>query len=87
MTAPFGGAPQTVAAVSDTDEASMNAIFDATVQATEEAIANQLIASQTMEGADGVRVYALPHERLVQSLKQHRRWVAPTGSGHAASQP
>ncbi|MEK6255484.1 MAG: P1 family peptidase, partial [Gemmatimonadales bacterium] len=42
----------------------MNPIFEATVQAVEEAIVNALVAAETMTGADGFRVYELPEERL-----------------------
>jgi D-aminopeptidase len=50
-------------------------IFDATVQATEEAIVNALVAAETMVGADGHRVVALPHERLKQVLSKYNRLV------------
>ncbi|MGA3324746.1 MAG: P1 family peptidase [Terriglobia bacterium] len=43
----------------------MNPIFSATVQATEEAIVNALVAAQSMTGADGRTAIALPHDRLV----------------------
>ena len=39
----------------------INPIFYATVQATEEAIANAMVGAQTMTGANGVRVYGIPH--------------------------
>jgi D-aminopeptidase len=48
-------------------------IFDATVQATEEAIINTLVAAETMVGADGHRVTALPHDRLRDALKKYNR--------------
>jgi D-aminopeptidase len=51
--------------------AKMNALFDATVQATEEAILNALLAADTMTGAGGLRVYALPHERLLSALRKY----------------
>lgn len=47
----------------------INPLFHATVQATEEAILNALLAAETMEGADGVRVHALPHDRLLAALR------------------
>ena len=49
----------------------MNALFDATVQATEEAILNALLAAETMTGAGGLRVYALPHDRLLGALRKY----------------
>lgn len=51
----------------------MTPLFEATVQATEEAIVNSLVAAETMEGADGNTVYALPQDRLVQVLGHYNR--------------
>ena len=51
----------------------MNPVFEATVQATEEAIVNALVAAETMIGVDGHKVIALPHERLKQVLKKYNR--------------
>jgi D-aminopeptidase len=51
----------------------MNPIFDATVQAVEEAIVNALIAAETMTGIDGHEVPALPHKRLQEVLKKYNR--------------
>lgn len=54
---------------------SMNPIFEATVQATEEAIINALVAAETMTGADNHKVSALPHDRLREVLKKYNRLV------------
>jgi D-aminopeptidase len=51
----------------------MNALFYATVQATEEAIVNALLAAETMTGANYTRVYALPVDRLMQVMKKYGR--------------
>jgi L-aminopeptidase/D-esterase-like protein len=51
----------------------LDAIFEATVQATEEAIVNALVANQTMTGRDGHRVDALPHNRVRELLKKYNR--------------
>jgi L-aminopeptidase/D-esterase-like protein len=58
----------------------MGPLFDATVQATEEAIINALVAAKTMEGRDGHRVIALPHDRLREVLKKYNRQQGQTGS-------
>ncbi len=42
----------------------LDKIFEATVQATEEAIINTLIAAEDMEGINGNKIFALPHDRL-----------------------
>ncbi len=51
----------------------MDALFEATVQATEEAVVNALVAARTMTGADGHTVEALPHDRLREVLKKYNR--------------
>lgn len=53
--------------------ARMNPLFYATVQATEEAIANAMVGAETMTGANGIRVYALPHDRLRAALRKYNR--------------
>jgi D-aminopeptidase len=52
---------------------SMNPLFEATVQATEEAIVNAMVAADTMTGIDGHTVIGLPHEQLTQVLKKYNR--------------
>ncbi len=48
-------------------------LFEATASATEEAIVNALVASETMEGVNGNKVYAIPHDRLIQVMKKYNR--------------
>ena len=48
-------------------------LFAATVQATEEAVINALVAAETMTGANGVTVHALPHDRLREVLRRYNR--------------
>ena len=52
---------------------ALGPIFGATVQATEEAIVNALVAAQDMTGVDGHTVTALPHDALQQVLKKYNR--------------
>jgi len=52
---------------------SMSAFFHATVQATEEAIVNALVAAETMTGINGNMKHAIPHIRLQQILKKYNR--------------
>jgi L-aminopeptidase/D-esterase-like protein len=52
-------------------------LFRATVQATEAAILNAMLAAETMTGADDLRVHALPHDRLVAALRKYGRLPAP----------
>jgi L-aminopeptidase/D-esterase-like protein len=48
-------------------------LFDAAIQATEEAIVNTLIAAKTMTGVDGHQAVALPHDRLCEVLAKYNR--------------
>jgi D-aminopeptidase len=48
-------------------------LFDATIQATEEAILNAMIAAETMEGINGNKAYALPHDKVIEILKKYNR--------------
>jgi D-aminopeptidase len=52
---------------------SLDPIFLATVQATEEAVVNAMVAAETMKGIDNHEVIALPHDRLRQVLKKYNR--------------
>jgi L-aminopeptidase/D-esterase-like protein len=51
----------------------MNPIFDATVQATEEAIINALVAAETMVGRDHHTAYGIPHPLLRDALQRYAR--------------
>jgi L-aminopeptidase/D-esterase-like protein len=51
----------------------LNPLFEATVQATEEAIVNCLVAARTMTGANDLIVPALPHDRLRAALAKYNR--------------
>jgi L-aminopeptidase/D-esterase-like protein len=53
--------------------ARINPLFYATVQATEEAILNAMLAAETMTGANDLRVHALPADRLRAALKKYGR--------------
>jgi D-aminopeptidase len=51
----------------------LNPVFEAAVQATEEAIINAMIGAETMTGVDGHKVFALPHDRLRETLRKFNR--------------
>jgi L-aminopeptidase/D-esterase-like protein len=51
----------------------INPVFAATVQATEEAIINALVAAETISGVNGNTVYAIPHDRLKQVMRKYNR--------------
>ncbi|HYL96295.1 MAG TPA: P1 family peptidase [Terriglobales bacterium] len=51
----------------------LDPVFEATVQAVEEAEVNAMVAAQTMVGRDGHKVIALPHDQLREVLKKYNR--------------
>lgn len=61
------GNPNTVQTVSNEH---ISRLFSATVEATEEAIINAMVGAQTMTGADGRTVRALPHDELAALMKR-----------------
>jgi L-aminopeptidase/D-esterase-like protein len=56
----------------------MDPLFEATVQATEEAILNALVAARTTIGRDDHKVLSLPHDRLREVLKKYNRLAETT---------
>jgi len=57
----------------------MNPIFEASIQATEEAIINALVAAETMVGVNNRKVIAIPHDRLKEVMRKYNRLVEPRG--------
>jgi L-aminopeptidase/D-esterase-like protein len=51
----------------------LDPLFLATVQATEEAVVNAMIAAEDMKGINNHFVPALPHDKLVQVLRKYNR--------------
>lgn len=51
----------------------MGALFNATIQATEEAIVNALVAGTTTKGINDNTVYGLPHDAVMKILKKYNR--------------
>ena len=52
---------------------SIDPFFEATAEATEEAIVNALLAAETMTGRDGITAHALDHDRLVEIMGRYGR--------------
>ena len=52
-------------------------VFEATAQATEEAILNAMIGAETMTGISGHQVAALPPDRLRDLLRKYNRLAPP----------
>jgi D-aminopeptidase len=63
-------APSPIAPVASQD---LDPLFEGVVESTEEAIVNAMIAAPTMTGADGFRLFGLPHEELRAILKRYGR--------------
>ncbi len=53
--------------------AYINPLFDAVIEATEEAILNALLAAETMTGRDGITAYRLDPAQLVDVMRQYGR--------------
>lgn len=51
----------------------INPLFDATVNAVEEAIINAMVAAETMEGINGNKAYGLPHQSVINLLRKYKR--------------
>lgn len=70
--------PDSIATLSMLSNDLITPLFEATAQSVEEAIVNALVAARTMEGADNLRVTALPHDRLRAILKKYNRLKEPS---------
>ena len=57
-------------------DGQIDPLFEATVEATEEAIVNALLAAETMTGRDGITAHALPHDRLREVMERYGRLQA-----------
>jgi D-aminopeptidase len=51
----------------------LDPLFEAVVQATEEAIVNAMTSAETMAGINGNIAYAIPHDRLKAALAKYNR--------------
>jgi len=67
---PLGDLVTTVRTVTDY---ALDPLFEATVEATEEAIVNALVAAETMTGRDGITAHALPKDRLLEVMAKYGR--------------
>jgi L-aminopeptidase/D-esterase-like protein len=70
---PGASQPRGLTTVTMLSNESVSPVFDGTVQATEEAIVNALVAAETMVGVDGHKAIAIPHDRLREVLKKYGR--------------
>jgi L-aminopeptidase/D-esterase-like protein len=56
----------------DASSAAIDALFTATIEATEEAILNSLFTAETVTGRDGHRRDAIPVERVLHIMQRYR---------------
>jgi D-aminopeptidase len=66
---------------------SLDPLFKAVVEATEEAVVNALVAARTMTGANGYRVFGLPHAQVQSLLRRYGRLEAPARASAGGSRP
>ncbi|MGZ4631140.1 MAG: DmpA family aminopeptidase [Actinomycetes bacterium] len=69
----LGDTPPPAAEVRTVANTYLTALFDAVVEATEEAIVNAVVAAETMTGIDGVTAHALPHDLLQAAMAKYGR--------------
>ena len=77
----YGAEPPLRQPVEMLSDAYLDPLFDAAIEATEEAILNALLAAETTTGRDGLTAYALPGDRLLEVLDRHALRGGSTGSG------
>jgi len=73
----FGADPRLVVDIAGLNDFAIGPLFDATIEATEEAILNALVAAETMTGRDGITAHALPHDRLLETMARFGRPAGP----------
>jgi len=65
--------PRRVIDVRMVEDSRMTPLFQAAVEATEEAIVNALLTAGTMTGADGITAHGLDGERVIEIMAQYGR--------------
>jgi D-aminopeptidase len=72
------GADAPVSPVQMFDDHLIDALFMATIESTEEAVVNALVAAATTTGRDGHTAYGLPHDLLVETMQRYGRGLRPS---------
>jgi D-aminopeptidase len=70
---PEAGKLKGIASLQMIPNESINPFFAAVAESVEEAIVNAMVAAETMEGINGNKVFAIPHDRLKDALKKYNR--------------
>jgi D-aminopeptidase len=74
----FAADPRVAVDVRSVNDHVIDRLFDATIESTEEAILNALVAAETMTGRDGITAHALPHDRLAEVMTRYGRPPRPS---------
>lgn len=74
------GFPGLTASITMLSDAHITPLFEACVDATEEAVVNALLAAETMTGRDGITARALPHDRVLDLMARYGRSPHEAGS-------
>jgi D-aminopeptidase len=74
----FRADPRIAVDVRTLNDFAIGELFDATIEATEEAILNAMLGAETMTGRDGITAHALPHDRLLETMARFGRPARPT---------
>jgi D-aminopeptidase len=69
----FAADPRVIVELHALNDFAIGPLFDATIEATEEAILNALVSAATMTGRDGITAHALPHDRLLETMARFGR--------------
>ena len=69
----FADDPRVAIDVRSVNDHIIDGLFSATIESTEEAILNALVAAETMTGRDGITAHAIPHDRLVEVMDRYGR--------------
>jgi L-aminopeptidase/D-esterase-like protein len=70
---PRSWSSDTVSALKMLTNDRISPLFKATAQATEAAITNALLAAETTTGANDLRVYAMPVDRMLAAMRKYGR--------------
>jgi D-aminopeptidase len=73
----FRSDPRLAVEIRALNDFAIGALFDATIEATEEAILNALVSAETMTGRDRITAHALPHDRLLETMARFGRPAIP----------
>jgi D-aminopeptidase len=66
-------APPPIFSLTMLNDDHLDDLYWATIEATEEAVVNSMVAAETMVGRDGITFHALPHDRLVEVMRRYGR--------------